>query len=390
MPIGETEGGTAPSGVTGGAARLSQMAPSGRPARLRRVAPLHPVAWWLWAAALAAAAARCTNPVLLGLILVSAGFVTVSRRGETPWARSFGALLRIGVVVIAIRVAVQMMFGLRVPGTTLFDLPSLGLPSWMAGVSVGGPVTADALVSAGCQGLRLAVILACVGAANSLASPSRLLRCVPAGLYEIAVAVTVAVSFTPAVVASVGEVRDARRLRGRPTTGLRGMRSIAVPVLEGALEHSIGLAASMDARGFGRRNSSSGRQRATSVATLAGLVGLGVGAYGVLDSGSPTALGLPALVIGFALVLGGLVASSSGARSRYRPDRFSLAEWVVTASGVAALSSIIVVGHIDGTALGQPSFPLALPSTPIVALLGVLVATVPAFVAPAPIREEEG
>ena len=58
----------------------------------------------------------------------------------------------------------------------LFTLPRLPLPGWAAGVSIGGQVTANALVSALIVGLQLAVILLCFGAANTLASPYRLLR----------------------------------------------------------------------------------------------------------------------------------------------------------------------------------------------------------------------
>ena len=111
--------------------------------------------------------------------------------------------------MIIIRLFIQVLFGDRVPGDTWFSLPSLPLPHWAAGVTIGGPVTAQAVLGALTQGLQIAVILACFGAANSLASSFRLLRCVPAGLYEVAVAVTVAVSFTPQVVLSISRVRDA-------------------------------------------------------------------------------------------------------------------------------------------------------------------------------------
>src|SRR5271169_3663414 len=98
-----------------------------------RVAPLHPVAWWAWAILLAAAAARITNPLLLGLILAIAGWVVVSRRPRSTWARSYSTLLRLGALVVAIRVVMQVLFGPRLPGATLFTIPSVALPSWMAG-----------------------------------------------------------------------------------------------------------------------------------------------------------------------------------------------------------------------------------------------------------------
>ncbi len=349
-----------------------------------RLQPLHPVAWWCWAGALAVAASRTTNPLLLGLILAVCAWVVVARRGSSPWARSFGTLLRFGVFVIVIRVVVQILFGDRVPGTTLFRLPEIPLPSWAAGVTIGGPVTVQAVLGAACQGARHAVILACFGAANSLASSFRLLRCVPAGLYEVAVAVTVAITFTPQVVLSIARVRDARRHRGRATGGLRGWRGLALPVLESALERSVALAASMVARGFGRRGTSSGRRRLTAAATLGGLVGLGIGLFEVLDSGATSGIGLAVVALGGALVVGGLVAGSHGTRSRYRPDRWRTAEWLVLASGLAAAAGLAAVGHTDPNALTQPLYPLALPALPPLALAGILVAALPSVVAPAP------
>jgi energy-coupling factor transport system permease protein len=350
-----------------------------------RVAPLHPVAWWAWAILLAAAAARTTNPICLGLILAVAGWVTVSRRPQSTWARSYSTLLRLGLLVVVIRVVIQALFGERLPGHTLFTIPAIALPSWMAGVTVGGPVTADALVGAACQGLRLAAILGCVGAANALVSPFRLLRCVPAGLFEVAVAVTVAVSFTPQVITSLGQVRDARRLRGRATKGVAGVRGLAVPVLEGALERSLALAASMDSRGFGRRDVSASRQRLASAATLAGLLGLAVGAYGVLDAGAPWALGLPVVSVGALLVIAGLAATSLGGRTRYRPDRWSGREWVIVLLAAGALAAVIVVGRRDAAALSMPVYPLALPAVPPVALVGLLLAALASVVAPPPV-----
>ena len=161
--------------------------------------------------------------------------------------------LRLGLVVILIRVVLVIVFGNRLPGHTLFTLPHVPLPSWAAGVSIGGPVTAEAVLAAVVQGLRLAVVLVCFGAANSLASPYRLLRCLPAVLYEAGVAITVALSFAPELVMAITDIRAARRLRGRPLRGLAGLRGTAVPVLERALDRSLQLASSMDARGYGRR-----------------------------------------------------------------------------------------------------------------------------------------
>ena len=347
---------------------------------------LHPAAWWLWAALLAAAASRTTNPLLLGLVIAVAAWVVSSRRGTAPWSRSFATALRIGVVIVVFRVALQILFGVRVPGTTIVTLPSVELPEWAAGFTLGGEVTVEAVVQAAVDGLRLAAILACFGAANSLASPFRLLRCLPSVLYEAGVAVTVALSITPQLVIEAGRVRDARRLRGRPTSGLAGVRGIALPVLEGALERSVALAASMDARGYGRRSERTPRRRrAVAVLTLAGVVAVVIGTYGLLDAGAPAGLGLPLVAagsLGLASTLG--IRGRDVGRTRYRPDPWRAPEWATVAAGAAALGGIVLAGRRDPAVLELTTSPLVAPELPVAAAVGLLAGALPAWVTPVP------
>ena len=347
---------------------------------------LHPGAWWLWAIALSAAVLRTHNPVLLCLIAAIAWYVVVSRRVDAPWARSYGSFLRMGLYVLILRVVFQVAFGARLPGHVLFTLPSVALPSWMAGVSLGGSVTVEALVEALYDGLQLAVLLAVIGAANSLASPYRLLRSLPTVLYEAGVAITVGLSFAPLAGESVRKVREARRLRGRAHRGIKGMRGLAVPVLESALEQSLQLAASMDSRGYGRRAMvPKGRRRIATVTMSAGLLAVLVGVYGLMDVGSPTALGLPTLGVGAVLLAYALF--SGGARStrtRYRPDLWLWPEWLTVSSAVITLASLIAVGRSGTLALQPSTTPLTMPTVPILAALGALVAVLPAFATPEP------
>jgi energy-coupling factor transport system permease protein len=345
---------------------------------------LHPLAWWLWALSLGAAALRTTNPLLLGLLVASAWLVVVARRPEAPWARSFRAFVWLGAIVIVLRVVLQILFGTRLPGDTVFTLPHVDLPSWAAGVTLGGPVTKEALVSSFAEGLQLASMLACIGAANSLASPYRLLRAVPSVLYELGVVVTVAMSFAPQATVNAQRVREARRLRGRPSRGLAGVRGLAIPVLEGALDRSLDLAASMDSRGYGRRGRVPGsRRRVSSLTTLAGVGALMIGMFSVLSAGATPLLGAPMLMLGSALCATSFAIARSGAyRSKYRPDPWQLPELVTIASGVAALVAIVVGGHVDVLSVRPAYSPLVAPVLPLLPTLGILAAALPAFVTP--------
>jgi energy-coupling factor transport system permease protein len=351
--------------------------------------PVHPLAWWAWAACLAVVTMQSTspNPFLLLLVAGVACFVVASCRGNAPWARSLAFFLRLGAVVIAVRVAIEILFGQRgVPGHVLFTLPRVPLPSWAVAVSIGGTVTLESMITAFIAGLQIATILVCFGAANSLASPYRLLRCLPAVLYEAGVALTVALSFTPELMESIAAVRQARRLRGIPTTGLRGLRGVAVPVLEGALERSLQLATSMDARGYGRRNAemSAARQLATAV-TVLGFMLAAVGVYGVIDSGSLFGLGLPIVAVAVVLCAGGLAVSGRRSpRTRYRPDPWGLREWCVVTAGAAAVAAMALARALDVAGVSVSFLPLAVPALPLLPVAGTLVAAAPALVVPAP------
>ncbi|MEO8888138.1 MAG: energy-coupling factor transporter transmembrane component T, partial [Jatrophihabitantaceae bacterium] len=247
-------------------------------------------------------------------------------------------------------------------------------------LSLGGPITGEALLNSFTSGLRLAVLIACFGAANALAHPARLVRILPAALYEVGVAVVVAMTFVPQLAESVVRVRAAQRLRGRPITGLRGLRGIAVPVLEEALERAIGLAASMDSRGYGRRAEQSPTVRRLSAAAL--LLGLGgaiAGTYQVIGGADQHDLGVTLLVVGPILALaGGLLAGRRGRRTRYRPDRWLWPEWLVVGCGIAVVLAY-VFGVDDSLAAGVP---YAWPTLKLVPFLVTLVAALPAFLTP--------
>jgi energy-coupling factor transport system permease protein len=334
---------------------------------------LHSGAWWLWALGLATAASRTTNPLVLGLILAVAGVVVVTCRANTPWAGTYGVFLRFGLLVIGLRVVLHVFLGGMAGPTILFTLPQLPLPDWAQGIRIGGPVSAEGLVFALYQGLLLATILSCVGAANALANPRRLLRSLPAALYEVSVAVVVALTVAPQLVESARSVRRARQLRGDTARGARAIRTMLVPVLEDALDRSLVLAASMDSRGYGRTAGISRRDRVvTGTLVLAGLFGFCIGTYGLLADAYS---GWPLLAAGGVLAIAGLrVGARRVPRTRYRPDR-----WTPRAAGVAVsglVAAVVLVFSAD-PALSPSTVPLTAPELPLVPALAVLLALAP-------------
>lgn len=363
----------------------SQTAPGVRPATGPRRVPgrfLHPVAWWAWAIGLMVAAARSTNPLLLGLILGSVAVVVAARRPDAPWAGAFTASLRLGVVILVVRTLLQVVMGAPIGLHTAFTLPEVGLPDWMAGLRLGGRVTWETVLVGLTEGLRLATMVACVGAANSLAAPSRLLRSVPAALYEVGVAVVVALTFAPHLLDDARRVRGARRLRGHQEGRLAGFARSAGPVLDGGLERSIQLAAAMDSRGYGRAGDVGPRLRvARAVLVLGGFAGTLIGLYGLFDTAAPAWLGWPMLGVGALVALGGLrAAGRRSTRSSYRPDPWRSPEWMTAAAGCLVAASVMVLA--DPAALTMPLVPLLWPPIALAPTVAVLVAAGPALWAP--------
>ena len=183
----------------------------------------------------------------LGAIFLAA--VIVQLKGETgPWRKSFRWSLYAGLYLLAIRLFTSIVIGVPIPGSTIFTLPRLSLPSWLPGIRIGGPVTLERVSNSLQEAVIIAAVIALFGAANSVTSPHKLLRTLPATVYQISVALTIATSIVPQFISSVTRIREAQVLRN----GLRPkLSSIAVPLLEESLSRSAHLAESMESRGYG-------------------------------------------------------------------------------------------------------------------------------------------
>lgn len=356
---------------------------------------LHPGAWWVWALAMAAAASRTTNPLLLGTALAVAGLVVVSCR-RPDRSLGFGPFLRLGLAVLLIRTVFHLLLGSVGGEHELFALPRIPLPGWAAGIQLGGPVYADGLLLTFYDALRLATLLCCVGVAAVLASPRRLLDRLPGALYEVGVTVVVGMSLAPELVASAGRVRRARELRGDAGTGrgpvarARGWARIVLPVFADATDHALALAASMDGRGYGRNRTLPRRERWTTAAlVLTGLAGLCLGMYSLLaaplseepadDNHAPLVVTVIALAAGVvATVLGLMLGSRRVHRTRLISVSWTMRDLGVLGAGLAALVASIVA---DAVGVGLDPVDVAVPALPLLPFVGLLVAALPAWTA---------
>lgn len=261
---------------------------------------IHPATWWLIGGALALVAGSATNLFAPVAISVFAIFAILAFREKATWTRSLGFYLILAGLVIAVRLVFRIVFSYSEPNADIaFALPRFQLNLGFGAVEFLGDVSWQSLYGALVDGARLAAIILAVAIANTLANPRKLLKSAPGALYEIATSVSVAINLAPQLIESFNRVRRARQLRGlsKRTSRLAG---IVIPVLEDTLDRSLLLAASMDARGFGRRGDQSRRELLVARSLgLAGLLSNLVGIF-ILLSGFGAYLALGLIVLGIA------------------------------------------------------------------------------------------
>ncbi|HMR50387.1 MAG TPA: CbiQ family ECF transporter T component [Arachnia sp.] len=364
-------------------------ADSSRPLRF-----VHPWAWWAWALSAGAAISLTTNPLVIGLIVVVVVVVVIRRRPDTPWARSLKVYFLMAMFIVAMRLFFQITMGGVRTGTVLFTLPTLQLPAWATGIRIGGPVTVDGLAFALFDAIRLAAMLLCVGAANSLANPRTALKSVPAGLRDISTAIVIALSLIPQLIASVHRVRRGQRLRGGRRRGAGALPGTLIPVIEDSVESSLQLATSMEARGYGRTRVAGQRRRGSAQllgALLCVLFGiyllLGVPATGdgMLGLSVPALLAVVLIGAGLALTIWGMRASSRQLGvTRYRPAPWGRPERLTVACGLAGFAVVALLASQYGapTLMNPPSTPFRWPSLPPLMLVAAALFALPGFLTP--------
>ncbi|MGC3955816.1 MAG: energy-coupling factor transporter transmembrane component T [Propionicimonas sp.] len=338
---------------------------------------LHPWAWWCWAIGIGLAVSGTTNPLLLALVATAMIVVVLLRRSAAGWARSVRAYLILALMVIGVRVFFQIVIGGSAGETVVFTLPEVALPEWAAGIRLGGEVTAEALVYTLYDALRLAVMLLCVGAANTLANPRQALRSVPAALYEASVAVVIALSLAPQLIESLLRVRRARRLRGATARGVRALGAIAMPVLADAIERSLALASGMESRGFGRTRGLPVKGSLTLMLTAAILATAGVF---LLLSTSFWQLSLTLLIAGGVGAAWGLrLAGQRLAVTSYRPHPWTLPAGLVAGCGLLAAVTVWVAASADPDGFAPSTDPLTWPTLtwPMLIVLLLVLAPLP-------------
>jgi energy-coupling factor transport system permease protein len=277
--------------------------------------PLNARAVAAWSAACLFVALSTTNPAYRAAVL---GATLATLLGSPGRARA-RPLLTFVVVTAALGTFLNVVVS-HVGTTVIFELPD-EIPA------LGGPYTVEALAFGASTGVTLAATILAVAPFSLQLGPEEILDALPRALSRTGSALAASLNLVPAVGASFAAVSEAQRLRGWRPRGPRSWAEVVVPVVLTAVESSIQLAESMEARGYG-----------------------------------------------------------SGPRTHLRPPRLGAADWLlVAASGLAAL--LFALSRATGWATDWYPFPtLAPPEVAAAPLLACLLLFTPVLTTPSPLR----
>ena len=297
---------------------------------------LHPFAWWAWGLGIAVTASQTPGTLALILLCIGAAMVVYSKKSDHPWAKAFAIGVRLGLIAFLIRMIIGVSLSVPIPGNTLFTLPTIPLPDWMAGIRIGGPVTSERLAITATEGLTFFTLILAISAASALANPKQGLRALPGVMHQAGVALIISTTLIPHFVTSIQRVKQARRLRGDQQR--IAFRKIAVPIFEDSLQRAINLGAAMESRGYGFNDSSTGRRFGSQILLSSVVViTIGVSLFLAAINGAAIAFGFGIVL----LVVGLVVANKSTKRTRYRPQIWKRSEWVVVATSITLISLVL-------------------------------------------------
>ena len=320
----------------------------------------HTTTWLLWLLAALLPAMLTKNPFYL-IILLLAVAVDYSTIGHSsPTASSWSVFLKIGLVLAAFSALLNPLT-VHYGDTTLFTLPSATLKAGgVVFLKLGGRITLEALSYGLANGLSLVAVLLVFATFNVLVNHHKLLRSIPAFLYQTGAVASIAITFVPQMAASLQEIREAQMIRGHRFRCIRDLLPLFMPLLASSLERAIQLAESMEARGFsgGISQTDEWRELIYKGSIALALLALLSGAfwYGYF-SASRWVGGL--LAVGGVLLLGWTLHAMGQRveRSRYRRQLWRRRDTFVSAASLLSLAVFVFFLLLDKKGLTFYPYP---------------------------------
>ena len=269
------------------------------------------------------------NPWYLGLMLAWLAVVDAVARRQPPVTGRTAQLwspLRFGLFVVPIAALFNGVM-VHVGATVLVRLPQ----SWPL---FGGPVTLEAFVYGALNGLALTAIFAAFTVVNRMLPVREMIQLIPRAYYPVAVVAAIALTFVPATLGQLRQIREAQAVRGHRLAGVR----VVAAAVAAAADRRDGAGAATG-RGDDRARVCRGRRYAGSVDAGGGAGGVAAGA-----GRAAAADGLGAGTLGLVLTVAGagwwsraiVVAGRRHPHTRYRPAAWQVHDWLVAGSALVA------------------------------------------------------
>ncbi len=371
-------------------------------------APFHSLALTAWLLVAMLPSLLTSNPIYLGIALVLVGWIHKSLPSRSRTAAAWGSFASFALFFVLFTLVFNVLMG-GAGETVLVELPAWRVSGENDATlfQIGGAVTLESLVFGAVRAAALLLVIYALATFNTLADHSQLLRGLPRWLDQATTVVSIAVAFMPQLVAAQRDVREALALRGHRLRRLRDFLPLILVLLSEALERAMGLAESMEARGYSGPPLERGQRRRPRQLIAAGLLLLGAGSvagdlwleadasaaspslWSALEALWPSA----AMFLGVAAIVAAVwLLGRRGRRTRYRRELWRLRDSGLTALSLAAATTLLVLYFQDRTPFFYPVFPrVTAPSVQFPILLPLLAILGPLVFHPAPTvgRQEE-
>jgi energy-coupling factor transport system permease protein len=180
------------------------------------------------------------NPAYRVLVLLAAlNFLIAHRRS----AARLRPLLTLLATATLLSIAVSLLLSHTGAHALLVVPPAIPL--------AGGPLTIESILYGASAGLGIVAGAIVVAPLSLVIESDQLVDALPAPLHRAGTTLAASLNLIPGIGRSVTSVREAQIMRGWRPRGLRSYAEILVPVTLTALESSIQLAETMEARGYG-------------------------------------------------------------------------------------------------------------------------------------------
>ena len=197
--------------------------------------------WVLWVALSISLILLTRNPIFLLIIILMLflGGIKLARLKQAPnWGvqnlRFLGSMLMISTLI-------NVLFT-HTGQTVLLSLPN----NWPL---IGGPLTLESMVYGALNGLLVGALYLTFNIFNLALTTRQMTSLIPRAFQPIAMMVTIALTFFPAIQQRTREIREAQLIRGNPMAKAADWLPILLPLLVSSLEDAFLLSESMASRG---------------------------------------------------------------------------------------------------------------------------------------------